>query len=113
MLDTRASPLDTRHSTLDTCPDPEIPDRVRIWVEDSGPGIPLEEQEKIFEPFYRRGSELRRETPGVGIGLTIVRHVAEAHGGRVIVRSAVGQGSRFTLEFPAHPNPTRPSLVES
>ena len=80
------------------------PTSVLIWVEDSGPGIPPEEHEKIFEPFYRRGSELRRETQGVGIGLTIVKHVVEAHGGRVTVRSAVGQGSRFTIELPVNPN---------
>ena len=66
----------------------------------SGPGIPAEEQQKIFDLFYRYGSELRRETEGVGIGLSIVKHVAEAHGGRVIVESAVGQGSRFGLELP-------------
>ena len=50
---------------------------------DHGPGIPAAEQEKIFERFYRRGSELRRETQGVGIGLSIVKHIVEAHGGRV------------------------------
>jgi signal transduction histidine kinase len=71
-----------------------------IWVEDQGPGIPPEEHGKIFERFYRRGSELRRETQGIGIGLTIVKHIVEAHGGRVTVRSAPGQGSRFTMELP-------------
>ncbi len=75
-------------------------DPVRIWVEDRGPGIPSEEHTKIFERFYRRGSELRRETQGVGIGLSIVKHVVEAHHGRVLVRSAVGEGSRFTIELP-------------
>ena len=73
---------------------------IHIAVEDQGPGIPAEEQQSIFEPFFRRGSELRRETRGIGIGLSIVKHVAEAHGGRVIVESAVGQGSRFSLELP-------------
>ena len=73
---------------------------MRLWVEDSGPGIPAEEHGKIFERFYRRGSELRRETQGIGIGLTIVKHIVEAHGGRVTVRSAPGQGSRFTMELP-------------
>jgi signal transduction histidine kinase len=78
--------------------------RVVLWVEDCGGGIPLEEQEKIFERFYRRGSELRRETQGVGIGLSIVKHIVEAHGGRVAVRSAIGQGSRFAIELPMnHP----------
>src|SRR5258708_4344998 len=56
---------------------------VHISVQDSGPGIPPEEHEKIFERFYRLGSELRRETPGVGIGLSIVKHIVKAHGGGV------------------------------
>jgi signal transduction histidine kinase len=72
----------------------------RFWVIDSGPGIPAGEQEKIFDLFYRYGSELRRETEGVGIGLSIVKHVAEAHGGRVLVESSPGHGSRFGLELP-------------
>ena len=71
-----------------------------LSVTDHGPGIPPEEHEKIFERFYRRGSELRRETQGVGIGLSIVKHIVEAHGGRVLVHSAVGEGSRFVIELP-------------
>ena len=71
-----------------------------LWGEDHGEGIPPSEHEKIFERFYRRGSELRRQTQGVGIGLSIVKHIVEAHGGKVLVRSAPGQGSRFTIELP-------------
>ena len=73
---------------------------VRLVVTDRGPGIPADEQERIFEPFYRSGSELRRETPGVGLGLSIAKHVAEAHGGRVTVRSSPGEGSSFAIELP-------------
>jgi signal transduction histidine kinase len=76
---------------------------VRLFVEDEGEGIPAAEHEKIFERFYRLGSELRRETQGVGIGLSIVKHIVEAHGGRIIVRSAPGKGSRFTIELPVNP----------
>jgi len=73
---------------------------VLISVEDCGAGIPAEEHKKIFERFYRRGSELNRETAGIGIGLTIVKHIVEAHAGRMLVRSAPGQGSKFTMELP-------------
>lgn len=76
-----------------------------LTVEDQGQGIPPSEQERIFEPFYRLGSELRRETRGVGIGLSIVKHIAEAHGGRVRVESVAGQGSRFTLDLPLRMEP--------
>jgi len=73
---------------------------LNLFVSDHGLGIRPAEHEKIFERFYRRGSELRRETQGVGIGLSIVKHIVEAHGGRVRVQSAVGQGSRFIIELP-------------
>jgi len=76
------------------------PSTINLSVTDNGPGIPASEHAKIFERFYRLGSELRRETPGVGIGLSIVQHVVEAHGGRVRVQSEVGKGSRFTIELP-------------
>jgi signal transduction histidine kinase len=79
-----------------------------LWVEDRGPGIPSSEHTRIFERFYRRGSELRRETRGVGIGLSIVQHIVEAHRGQILVRSAEGRGSRFTIELPL--DPTSPAI---
>jgi signal transduction histidine kinase len=81
------------------------PSTLNLSVTDHGPGIPAAEQEKIFERFYRLGSELRRETPGVGIGLSIVKHVVEAHGGKVRVESEVGKGSRFIMELPLNEPP--------
>lgn len=75
----------------------------RFWklsVRDEGLGIPKEEQGRIFERFYRLGDELRRETQGTGIGLSLVKAIAEAHGGRVVLDSAVGKGSVFTLRGP-------------
>lgn len=72
----------------------------RIAVRDEGPGIAKAEQARIFERFYRPGDELRRETQGTGIGLSLVKAIAEAHSGSVTVESEPGQGSTFTLIFP-------------
>jgi signal transduction histidine kinase len=80
---------------------PESQSSFNLSVSDHGPGIPLAEQQKIFERFYRLGSELRRETQGIGIGLSIVKHIVEAHSGHVTVKSEPGQGSRFTIVLPA------------
>jgi two-component system phosphate regulon sensor histidine kinase PhoR len=67
-------------------------------VRDEGPGIPATEHERIFERFHRLGNELRRETQGTGIGLSIVKHIILAHGGRIEVTSRPGEGSVFTIE---------------
>jgi|GEM_PF-1573451 len=72
-----------------------------LSVADDGPGIPAAEHERIFERFYRLGNELRRETTGTGIGLAIVKHIVEGHGGRVVVESELGRGSVFTMVFRA------------
>lgn len=80
-------------------------DRILFSVRDEGPGIPPNERRKIFERFYRLGSELRRETPGVGIGLSIVKHIVEAHGGHVSVEGEPGQGSCFRIEIPNRAQP--------
>jgi signal transduction histidine kinase len=92
----------TRTRTKDE--DDSLAPGVALWVQDHGPGIPPGEQAKIFERFYRLGSELRRETQGVGIGLSVVKHIIEAHGGHVRVDSEPGHGSRFTIELPGRTN---------
>jgi two-component system phosphate regulon sensor histidine kinase PhoR len=72
----------------------------RLSVQDEGHGISKEEQSRIFERFYRLGDELRRETQGTGIGLSLVKAIAEAHGGKVQLQSEPGNGSTFTLHIP-------------
>jgi signal transduction histidine kinase len=73
-------------------------DEARLWVRDTGPGIPLEEQTEIFARF-RRGANHKR-TEGAGLGLAIVKAIAEAHHGRVLLDSAPGAGSTFTIVLP-------------
>ena len=80
--------------------DAEDPDIVRIAVVDQGIGIPKEEQERVFERFYRVDKARSRATGGTGLGLSIVKHVAADHGGTVELWSALGRGSTFTLVLP-------------
>jgi len=75
---------------------------VKLEVVDHGIGIPPQEQSKIFEKFYRVGDPLVHNTKGSGLGLSLVRHIAQAHGGEVLVDSSPGQGSKFTITLPVN-----------
>ena len=71
-----------------------------LRVSDTGPGIPPEAREKVFERFYRLDKSRSKETGGTGLGLAIVKHTALRHGGSVAVDSAPGGGARFTVILP-------------
>jgi two-component system, OmpR family, phosphate regulon sensor histidine kinase PhoR len=73
---------------------------VAVEVADEGIGIPISERERIFEKFYRIGRSETQGRRGSGVGLALVRHIVEAHGGRVTVDGGPGEGSRFTLHLP-------------
>jgi signal transduction histidine kinase len=73
---------------------------IRVSVKDNGPGIPGEEQGKLFRKFYQIEEHFTGQIPGFGLGLAFVKNVVEAHGGRVGVRSIVGEGSEFYFTVP-------------
>jgi signal transduction histidine kinase len=77
---------------------------VRLEVQDRGIGIAVAEQDKIFEKFYRCGDPLVHNTKGSGLGLSLVRHIAQAHGGNVSVESVPDKGSKFTIALPIAPS---------
>lgn len=72
---------------------------IRFWVMDDGPGISSAEADRVFERFYR-GRLHRHAVPGSGIGLSVVREIARAHGGDAFVESSPGKGSRFIIRLP-------------
>jgi two-component system sensor histidine kinase SenX3 len=87
-------------------------DVVEVTVADQGHGIAPEEQERIFERFYRVDAARSRATGGTGLGLSIVKHVAANHGGEATVWSEPGRGSTFTIRLPAAVDHTRDAALE-
>jgi two-component system phosphate regulon sensor histidine kinase PhoR len=80
-----------------------VPGAVALSIADRGSGIGRDEQRRIFERFYRADNARARNVRGSGIGLALVKHIAEAHGGRVEVESAPGRGATFTVYVPVAP----------
>lgn len=82
---------------------------VKLEVHDHGIGIGRNEQAKIFEKFYRAGDPLVHNTKGSGLGLSLVKHISQAHGGDIVVESTPGKGSKFVLSLPVqHANEVAP-----
>ncbi len=73
---------------------------IAVSVSDTGPGIPKEHLERIFEPFYQVEDHLTRHHEGLGLGLAIAKEMVESHGGRIWAESVPGRGSRFTFTLP-------------
>ena len=78
----------------------ESPEGAAIRVTDDGAGIPAEDAERIFEPFFRVDRSRSKESGGYGLGLSICKRVMEAHGGRISVERSNGRGASFVLTFP-------------
>jgi two-component system OmpR family sensor kinase len=85
---------------------------VYVTVRDTGMGIAPEDLPHIFEPFYRSRDAVAAQIHGSGLGLSLVRQVVEAHGGRVSVQSAPGNGSAFTIYLPCASNDGRQPTAE-
>lgn len=75
---------------------------VELSVQDTGIGIPPEEQARVFDPFYQVDGSSTREHAGAGLGLSIVKRLVDAHGGSIRVESEVGRGTTFVVTFPEH-----------
>jgi signal transduction histidine kinase len=85
--------------------DSEGGESVRLAVQDTGPGIPAAERERVFDKFYQVGRVEGERPTGTGLGLTIARHLVELHGGRIWVEEAPTGGATFLLLLPAAPAP--------
>ena len=77
------------------------PNSVRISVSDSGPGIPVEEQPHVFDPFFRGQRAIQDQIHGTGLGLHLVKEIVEAHGGTIHLQSDYLTGTEFSITLPA------------
>jgi signal transduction histidine kinase len=87
--------------------------RATLEVADTGIGIPFEAQPRIFERFFRVDEARSRDLGGAGLGLSIVKSICSAYGGKVEVESAEGKGSRFRIEFPLARSDANPNLLKN
>jgi signal transduction histidine kinase len=81
-------------------------DHYALSVSDTGPGIPPQERDKIFEKFHQIDSSITKAKGGTGLGLAIAKQIVEMHGGRIWVESTLGQGSTFRMELPVRATAT-------
>jgi signal transduction histidine kinase len=92
-----------------------MPSEFAVEVEDSGPGIPEAERERVFAPFYRIESSRNRGTGGVGLGLAVARSIAREHGGDISLANREGGGLRLTIIVPrfqgAPPSPRQATFL--
>ena len=70
---------------------------IMIQVEDRGIGIPDDQKDLIFQPFYRVGQKNAEDISGTGLGLSVVKEIVEAHHGKILVESHLNEGSKFTI----------------
>jgi CheY-like chemotaxis protein len=87
-------------------------EEIIFCLEDAGPGIALENLCSIFEPYNQVESDLNRKTNGVGLGLSICKHLSEAMGGRCEAHSKLGEGSRFYLRLPCNTKQLKSQINE-
>lgn len=91
--------------------------RVRMWVEDEGPGIPPDDRDRVWEPYVRLGRDVESATGGSGIGLSVVRELVRLHGGNAWIESAgarggSGPGARVMIELPMHTVPSHSAVTQ-
>jgi two-component system, OmpR family, osmolarity sensor histidine kinase EnvZ len=84
-------------------------DRAQVFVDDDGGGIPESERQAVFEPFYRLEGSRSRSTGGTGLGLTIAKQIAEAHGGSIAIETSPLGGARLKVTLPLEAHGLRPA----